>query len=46
EIVANAKKFSETIVVTGGEPLTWNMEPLVSMLKSEGMRVHVETSGA
>lgn len=46
EIVANAKKWSETIVVTGGEPLTWNMEPLVSMLKSEGMTVHLETSGA
>lgn len=46
EIVANAKKCSETIVVTGGEPLTWNMEPLVSMLKSEGMTVHLETSGA
>lgn len=46
EIVANAKKYSDTIVVTGGEPLTWNMEPLVSLLKSEGMTVHVETSGA
>ncbi len=45
-IVANAKKYSDTIVVTGGEPLTWNMEPLVSMLKNEGMTVHVETSGA
>ena len=46
EIVANAKKYSDTVVVTGGEPLTWNMEPLVSLLKSEGMTVHVETSGA
>ena len=46
EIVANAKKYSDTIVVIGGEPLTWNMEPLVSLLKSEGMTVHVETSGA
>ena len=46
EIVANAKKFSSTVVITGGEPLTWNMEPLVSSLKAEGMQVYVETSGA
>jgi len=45
-IVANAKKYSSTVVVTGGEPLTWNMEPLVSSLKAEGMQVFVETSGA
>ena len=46
EIVAEAKKHSDTVVITGGEPLTWNMEPLVSSLQSEGITVHVETSGA
>ena len=45
-IVENAKKYSSTVVVTGGEPLTWNMEPLVSSLKAKGMQVYVETSGA
>ena len=24
-IVANAKKYADTVVVTGGEPLTWDM---------------------
>ncbi|MEH6679022.1 MAG: 7-carboxy-7-deazaguanine synthase QueE [Sediminicola sp.] len=45
-IVANAAKFSDTIVVTGGEPLTWNMLPLTSALKAKGLQVHIETSGA
>jgi len=45
-IVTNAVKYSKTIVVTGGEPLTWNMHPLVSALKAKGMQVYVETSGA
>jgi 7-carboxy-7-deazaguanine synthase len=45
-IVANAKKYSDTIVVTGGEPLTWDMTVLTALLKAEGMQVHIETSGA
>jgi 7-carboxy-7-deazaguanine synthase len=45
-IVANAKKYAETVVITGGEPLTWNMNPITSKLMENGMRVHIETSGA
>lgn len=45
-IVENAVKSSKTIVVTGGEPLTWNMEPLTSGLKARGAKIHIETSGA
>jgi 7-carboxy-7-deazaguanine synthase len=36
----------QTVVVTGGEPLMWNMDPLTSALKTAGKRVHLETSGA
>ncbi len=46
KIVENAKKYSDTIVVTGGEPLTWDMAPLTAQLKKEGLQVHIETSGA
>ena len=46
QIVANAATYSNTIVVTGGEPLTWNMEPLTSALKSKNLQTHIETSGA
>jgi len=46
QIVANAATYSNTIVVTGGEPLTWNLEPLTSALKSKNLQTHIETSGA
>lgn len=45
-IVANAKKYAETVVVTGGEPLTWDMTVLTKKLKEQQLRVHIETSGA
>lgn len=45
-IIANAKKYSDTIVITGGEPLTWDMGPLTQGLKKERMKTHIETSGA
>lgn len=45
-IVDNAAKFAETVVVTGGEPLTWSMDMLTVKLKDRGLKVHIETSGA
>lgn len=45
-IVTQAKQYSDTVVVTGGEPLMWNMDPLCEALHGQGMQVHIETSGA
>ncbi len=45
-IVENAAKHSNTIVVTGGEPLTWDMGPLTLALRSRNLQTHIETSGA
>lgn len=45
-IVSQAKKHSGTIVVTGGEPLMWDMNPLTKSLKEVGLQTHIETSGA
>ena len=45
-IVTEAKKYSDTIVITGGEPLIWDMEPLTKALKEAGLKIHIETSGA
>ncbi|AXG74273.1 4Fe-4S cluster-binding domain-containing protein [Flavobacterium arcticum] len=45
-IVENAAKYAKTIVITGGEPLTWDMNPLTARLKEKGLNVHIETSGA
>ena len=46
EIVENTKQFSDTIVVTGGEPLMWDMSILTKLLKEKNKSVHIETSGA
>jgi len=45
-IVVNAKKYSNTVVITGGEPLMWSMDYLTNTLQSNGMKTHIETSGA
>lgn len=45
-IVENAASYSDTIVVTGGEPLTWDMGPLTEALKLHNLKIHIETSGA
>ena len=46
QIVENALRYSKTIVITGGEPLTWDMNQLTQNLKNQGASVHIETSGA
>ena len=42
----DAHQYSDTIVITGGEPLTWDMAKLTNGLKDKGMTIHIETSGA
>ncbi|EKB59312.1 7-carboxy-7-deazaguanine synthase QueE [Bergeyella zoohelcum] len=46
EIADIAASYSKTIVLTGGEPLMWNLAPLTSRLKEKGCKIHIETSGA
>ena len=46
KIVNDATKYSDTVVVTGGEPLMWNMDPLTSELHKKNIQIHIETSGA
>ncbi|MCC5916135.1 MAG: 7-carboxy-7-deazaguanine synthase QueE [Cryomorphaceae bacterium] len=36
----------KTVVITGGEPATYNMTPLTLLLKEKGYQIHLETSGA
>ena len=35
-----------TVVVTGGEPLMYNLDYLCEKLKKKGLQVHLETSGS
>ncbi len=46
KIVESALKYSQVVVVTGGEPLTWDMTLLTKGLKDKGAQTHIETSGA
>ena len=45
-IVNDCKDISDFIVITGGEPLMWNMGPLTKELKKYNKKIHIETSGA
>jgi 7-carboxy-7-deazaguanine synthase len=46
-LVAQAKKHpGKIIVITGGEPAIYDLEPIISRLQGEGFKVHIETSGA
>ena len=46
KIVQKAKQFANTVVITGGEPLMWNMDYITQELTDQGIKVHIETSGA
>ena len=46
KIITNAKKYANTVVITGGEPLMWDMNLLTRNLKAQDLQVHIETSGA
>jgi 7-carboxy-7-deazaguanine synthase len=46
-IVENASKYpAKTVVVTGGEPLLYNLDLLTAKLKERGIKTFIETSGA
>ena len=46
QIVSKAKQYAETVVETGGEPLMWSLDYITKQLQNEGIKTHIETSGA
>lgn len=48
ETIVNQAKASKTdfIVITGGEPTIYDLNPLTTALKKAGMEIAIETSGA
>ena len=40
------KSGTKIVVITGGEPLMYNLDSLTAKLKRTGLRTHLETSGA
>tara|TARA_B100001758_G_C18365038_1_gene587966 strand:- start:608 stop:1240 length:633 start_codon:yes stop_codon:yes gene_type:complete len=46
KIIEDIKSYDVTnIVITGGEPLKWNLDPLTRLLKENQYNIHLETSG-
>ncbi|MBA5792791.1 7-carboxy-7-deazaguanine synthase QueE [Flavobacterium sp. xlx-214] len=45
-IVAEAEKHGNLVVITGGEPLMWNLDFLTQQLQLKGIKTNIETSGA
>ncbi len=45
EIVEKIPSCVNMSVITGGEPLIWNLSELNLLLRKRGIRVHLETSG-
>lgn len=46
DIVTQAEKHGKMVVITGGEPLMWNLGELTLALKNKGIQTNIETSGA
>lgn len=47
EIISQALAFKSRIaVITGGEPLMYDLKPLTEQLQKHGFQTHIETSGA
>ena len=46
QIIEAIKGFaSKTVIITGGEPLMYNLDELTGSLKKLGYQLHIETSG-
>lgn len=47
QIVSDVMKYpAEIVVITGGEPLLYDLNELTAAIQSAGKRTHIETSGA
>ncbi|HAC64004.1 MAG TPA: 7-carboxy-7-deazaguanine synthase QueE [Cyanothece sp. UBA12306] len=48
EVLGEAAKRANPalVIITGGEPLMHNLDPLTAQLRGLGLRVHLETSGS
>lgn len=46
DMVEMAKNTGPLVVITGGEPLMYNLGPLTKALKQAGLQTNMETSGA
>ena len=46
KILESINSLTDLVIISGGEPLIWNMAHLTGALKKINKKVHLETSGA
>src|SRR5690349_9599070 len=47
KVVANVLEWkADSVVITGGEPLIYNLDHLTALLKAKNIKTFIETSGA
>ncbi|WP_185858696.1 7-carboxy-7-deazaguanine synthase QueE [Blattabacterium cuenoti] len=47
KIITRINSFKgKNIIITGGEPMMWDISPLTKLLKKKGYHIHIETSGS
>ena len=45
-IIETINSSTDLVVISGGEPLIWNMSPLTNAINKINKKIHLETSGA
>ena len=46
DLIKDVKEYTSNVVITGGEPLMWNLSELTKRFKENNIKLHLETSGA
>ena len=47
DVVERALSYpAKSVIITGGEPLLYNLDPICSMLRNNNIKIYLETSGS
>ena len=46
DLIKDVKEYTSNVVITGGEPLMWDLSELTARFKENNIKLHLETSGA
>ena len=46
DLIKDVKEHTSNVVITGGEPLMWDLSELTKRFKENNIKLHLETSGA
>ena len=46
DLIKDVKEYTSNVVITGGEPLMWDLSEFTKRFKENNIKLHLETSGA